>query len=803
MAVVGEPGAGKSRLLFEFRKILNGGGVTWLDGHCEPYAMAAPYLPILQILRANFQIEEGDNPLQIQEKLRNGVLQLYPSAVGILPFLRQLFDISTDDDRDLQHLEPQIKRRRTFEALLALTAGGSQRRPFIAVVEDTHWIDSTSEDYLAFLVDAMAGLPHLLLTTHRPGYSVRWSDKTYYTQISLDLLTERESEEMAATLLETRHLPGELFRMIWQKAEGNPLFVEEITASLLERGLLRRGEDLHWAADASVDIPATIQDIIRARIDRLAEPVKRTVQNAAVIGREFGLRLLTRISEMATELETYLETLKRLEFIHESRIIPELEFIFKHAVIQDVAYEALLSQRKRETHHAIGRAIEDLYADKLDEHAALLAHHYGRSDNQDKALDYALLAGDRAARLYANTEARTFYEQALTVVRRFPPSQAAERSQVDTILRLAAVGVTRQDFDRDLKNVGQAHILAERLGDEPRLARVLYWLGRLHYVLGDPETALARAMQSLEIADRLGNDGLAAPPVNLMGRIRAFRADFLVAGQLLERSVAQMRTLGNKAEESTAAGLAGWVLGELGEFERALPYANLGVRLAQEIQNPFAEAAAFLYRGLIGIASGNLAQAKSDFGNASHGAERVGDRIRAYLAVWLEGRVHCMAGDVARGRVLLEDSLARAHQLQTKFFLAGPKAALADCLIALGDTAAACALCEEAIQIADETGDRFFGALAHRALAAALSELSPADYSRAEHAIQEAIRIQQSIGARPELARSSLLYARLLSRQGKTDDALEYRGQAIRMFQEMGMTWDLAQTELAAQPQAE
>jgi class 3 adenylate cyclase/tetratricopeptide (TPR) repeat protein len=799
VAIVAEPGAGKSRLLFEFRKALQGEEITWLEGHCEPYAQASPYLPILQILRANFQIEEGDNRLQAQEKLRHGVLALDPTLEGIVPFLRELLDPSGEDDA-LKHLEPQIKRRRTFEALLALTMAGSQRRPFIAVIEDVHWIDSTSEDYLAFLVDSMAAIPHLILTTHRPGYSVRWADKTYYRQISLDLLTEDEAQALAATLLGSRRLPPELSRIIWQKAEGNPLFVEEITASLLERGVVRRGEDLRWAGDASVDLPSTIQDIVRARIDRLAEPVKRTVQNAAVIGREFGLRLLTRISEMATEVEGYLDTLKSLEFIHQSRIIPELEFIFKHAVIQDVAYEGLLVQRRKEIHGAIGGAMEDLYADRLEENAALLAHHYARSDHQRKAFEYALIAGDRAARLHANTEAKTFYEHALAIARRLPSSPQVEQLQIDAILRLPAVGATRQDIDRDLKNLEHTRSVAERLADGPRLARVLYWIGRLRYILGDPETALAYATDSLEIADRLGDESLAAPAVNLMGRLRAFRADFMVAGQLLERSVAQMRVLGNKGEESTAAGLAGWVFGELGEFERARPYADQSVRLAQEIHDPFAEAAALLYRGLIGIASGDLARAKVDFADARRIAERVGDRIRTYLAAWLEGEAHTLAGDALQGRPLLEESLARAEQLGTKFFLAGPKSALAHCLIALGELHAARQMCQQAIEIARDTGDRFFGALANRALAEALSGLSPDDSQSAERAIEEAIRVQQEIGARPELARSCLCYARLLGRWNRTDAAASYRDRAIRMFAEMGMTWDLARAQQPARP---
>jgi len=795
VTISGEAGAGKSRLLHEFRKSLEGDAVTWLEGPCEPYAQSMPYSSVLQILRADFHIEEGDNSLQIQQKLRHGMALLDPSLESGLPYLCELFNIPSED-ASLKHLDPQIRRRRTFDALNALTIAGSQRRPFIAVIEDMHWIDSVSEDYYAHLADSIAGIPLLLVTAHRPGYSVRWGDKTYYTHIPLDLLSEREAEAMTATLLGSRCLPSALFRIIWDKAEGNPLFVEEITLSLLERGILRRGPDVQWPEDTSVDVPPTVQDIVRARIDRLEATVKRTLQNAAVIGREFALRLLSSICEAPIDVDASLDTLKRLELIHESRVVPEREFMFKHAIIQDVAYEGMLVQQRKLIHGEIGRVIEELHADSLEEHAPLLAHHYSRSEHLDRAFEYAVKAGDRAVRLHANVQARAFYEQALMIARRLPPSSAtAVQSEMQAILRLAAVSATRQDIDRDLSNLAQAQAKAQESGDERMQARLLYWFGRHHYVLGNPETALSRATQSLQIADRIGEDAIAALPVNLMGRIHAFRAEFRTAGELLERSVRQMRLLDNKREESTAAGLAGWVLGEQGEFDRARTYADDGIRLAQEIHDPFAESAAFLYRGLIGIASGNLPQAEADFATARRVAERVEDRLRVYLAVWLQGQAYSMAGNHRLGRVLLEESLARAGQIGTKFFLAGPKAALANCLVAAGEIRAARALCQEALEIARETGDRFFGALANRALGLALAEPSPADCEGAERAIQEAIRVQKEIRAAPELARSYVSYSRLLHRLGRPDDAAPYAGEAFRIFRQLGMTWDLAAVE--------
>jgi len=544
-------------------------------------------------------------------------------------------------------------------------------------------------------------------------------------------------------------------------------------------------------------VPATIQDIIRARIDRLEEPVKRIVQTASVIGREFEFRLLSRISEMENEVQGYVDTLKHLELIHETRFFPELEYIFKNAVTQDVAYQSLLVQRRKELHGAIGRAMEELCADRLEEKAVNLAYHYARSEHQDKAVEYSLLAGDRAAQLYANADAKSYFEQALTTVRALPVSLVAQRWEVDAILKLAAVGVTRQDIERDMKNLEQARSVAEALHDELRLAQVLYWFGRVYYVLSDMKGAIQFASQSLEIAERLGDETLAAAPVNLLGRAYWFSGELAKSVQMLERSTEQMRKLGNKGEESTAAGFVGFILGVMGEFRRGLDHVNRGIGLAREIQNPFAEAAGIYYRGVAHDQRGQWSQAAADYEEAGRVAERVGDLFRFYIIKAWEGRTCAMAGDPNRGKALVEESLALATKIGTKFIQQQQKAILATCLLALGQAEAVPTICEEAISQAEKSGDKWAKAVSLRTLGEAYFALDPSDPERAEVAIVDAIRLLKEIGAKPELARSHLGYARLLKAAGESEEASEHFAAAIALFQEMGMAWDLAQAEQA------
>jgi predicted ATPase/class 3 adenylate cyclase len=795
VGVIGEPGIGKSRILCELRASIGDERFDWLEGHCLPYGRTLPFGPILEILRTQFHIEEGDNALQIQEKLRRGLESLDPGLEQMLPFLEALFTLPGADDA-LRHLDRQHRRQQTLEAIRAVIAAASQQRPQVLVCENLHWIDQSSEDLLAFLAGSLSAHPVLILTTHRTGYSLRWADKPHYTQLALDGLARTEIEEMLTALLGERECPPEFLRFVREKADGNPLFIEEVTQSLQERGLLiRDGDHLRFTADPVLEWPATIQDIVQARIDLLEDSVRETARIAAVIGREFELRLLMLVFNRPADIAGHLDALKRVEVIHEARFFPRLEYRFKHAVIQDVIYKNLLAPHRQALHSRVGRTIEHLYADQLEEHAVILAYHFSRSDHPDNAIKYALLAGDRAARVYANVEASTYYDQALALTRALTASPERQRTQIDASIRRASVGTTREALEQDSDNLEQARTLAQALDDEPRLARVLYWLGRIAYVRGTFQVAIEYAEQSLGIADRLGDEDLAAPPVNLMGRGYYLMGDYARAGELLGRSVEQMRKLGNTTEEATAAGFAGVALAALGDFERALRYADHGLRLAKDLQNPFVHAAAYNYRAVAYCHQGSGSEAIADCEQARTLAERAGDRFRIYLLQFYEGQAHIMIGNPGRARELLEHSIALAQQLGTTTLLAWGQGLLATCLLALDQHQTVSRLCEEAIQLAEDTRDRMANALAHRTLAQVLARVEPGDVAKAERAILDAIRIQRDLGCRPELARSQLAHARMLKGWRRTDEAKKMLIDAVEMFRAMNMARDLVEAE--------
>jgi tetratricopeptide (TPR) repeat protein len=637
----------------------------------------------------------------------------------------------------------------------------------------------------------------MLVTTYRPIYSASWGYLSYHTPAVLKPLDGPNTENIIKSITGASHLPQGLGDLILERSGGNPLFIEEICYSLIEEGLVKvkNGKAALTQSLVNLSLPDSVQAIIRTRLDRLDNNSKEALRLASVIGRVFGQRILEKVYSARVELSDSLEALKAFEVIQQTRVLPEAEFTFRHVLTQKVVYETLLLQRRKELHGIVGLAIEELYSERLEEQLPILAYHYIRSDQQDKAIEYALLAGDQAAGLFANNESTTYYEQAFTMSKTLPESLKVQQWQIDAALKLASVGITRQDIERDRTNLEQVRALAETLNDEVRLARILYWLGRIHYVLWNPKVAIEHARQSLNIADQLGDESLAAPPVNLMGRVYWQLSDFAQASHMMERSVDQMRRIGNKVEESTASALSGYVLAFLGEFDRAFVHADHAIQLAQKIQNPFAKANAYHLRGCIYDQRGEWDQAIKQYEEAMSIAEKAEDLFRLYLVKSYNGRAHTMIGNPDQGRVLLEESLTLAEQIGTKFWLAWQKTALAACLLKLGELETGSHFCQEAILLGEETNDKYVIAYANRTFAEILFHLEPSDPEKADRAILEAMRIQQEIDVKPELARSNLSYANLFKDRGEKEKAIEYLVKAIDMFQQMGMTWDLAQAD--------
>lgn len=408
VGLVGEAGVGKSRLLLEMRNMLPQGEYSYLEGRCLDYGGSMPYLSILDILRSYFDIKEGDREFLIKKKMEEKILDLDEKLKGVIPSFQELLSLKVDDE-DFTKLEPKEKRESTFEALRDLLIRESQNKPLLLAIEDLHWIDKTSEEFITYLIRWLTSTNILLVLLYRPEYTHAWGSKSYYNKIGVDQFSTSTSAELVQSILEGAEVVPELKELIIGKTGGNPLFVEELTHSLLENGSIQR-KDYQYVLSrkaSDIQVPNTIQGIIAARIDRLDDNLKRTMQVASVIGRDFAFRILQTITGMREEIKSYLLNLQGLEFIYEKKLFPELEYIFKHTLTQEVAYNSLLLQRRKEIHKKIGKAIEGLYPDRLDEFYEMLAYHATAADQKERALRYLIRASERAHRAAAHREEAT------------------------------------------------------------------------------------------------------------------------------------------------------------------------------------------------------------------------------------------------------------------------------------------------------------------------------------------------------------------------------------------------------------
>jgi predicted ATPase len=462
------------------------------------------YLPVQDILRSYFDIDEGDREYIVKKKMDERIAQLDGKLSGILPPLQEILSLKVDDE-EYSDLDRQKKKERTFEAIRDLLIRESEKRTLVLTIEDLHWIDRISQELLTYLIDWLANAHILLILLYRPEYTHPWTSKSYYNQLRVDQLSTGTSAELVQSILEEGEVAPELRELILTRTAGNPLFMEEFTHALIENGCIQRKNHEYILTTKSSDIcvPDTIQGIIAARMDRLEDNLKRTMQVASVIGRDFAYRILQTITGMREELKSYLLNLQGLEFIYEKSLFPELEYVFKHALTQEVAYSSLLLKRRKEIHERIGNAIEQLYPDRLEEFYESLAFHFKQGESLDKAVYYFIKSGEKSSDRYAVEEAHWHFQEAFDILSGKPGRTKEEDTLlIDLQIKWAYIFYHRGDF-RGLTDLLTVHVdLAESLGDKARLGMFYGWLG---FAIAE-RARLRESYQYLSKALKLGEE---------------------------------------------------------------------------------------------------------------------------------------------------------------------------------------------------------------------------------------------------------------------------------------------------------
>jgi class 3 adenylate cyclase/tetratricopeptide (TPR) repeat protein len=603
VAAIAEPGVGKSRLFHEFRA-RNQSGWMVLEAVSVFHGNASAYTPLIDLLHGYFKITAEDDTRRRRQKLRGKLLDLDPSHEDALPYFHALLGIVEGED-PLAQMDTQIRRRRTQEAVKRVLLRESLNKPLMLIVEDIHWIDDETGAFLNVLVDGIANAPVLLLVSYRPQYHHQWGSKTYYTQLRVDPLGKQSAEEMLSTLLgdSTQLVP--LKDLIIEKTEGNPLFMEEMFQALLEDGALKRNGEVKLIRPVEqLRLPPTVQGILASRIDRLPVDEKDLLQTLAVIGKDFPLALVRKVVKKGeVELERMMYGLQLAEFIYEQPGVAGLEYTFKHALTQEVAYNSILKDRRIALHERVARSIEEIFAGRLDDRLTELANHHVRAGNRGKAVFYLDLAAQRAMRGSTYGEAAALLTSGLELIRSLPEDGARDRLESSFCLSLyeaAKVVRVRKLASEEILN--RARYLCEKLADDAGLFRALELLADHHGNRLDASGTRSVRDQLLKVANRIKDPSLLARVRLGLGRTFLFEGEFKKADEQFKRVPRQMDDDLATAEQSILEWtycMSAWNMWLLGYPVAALLESDRSVAASTAIVSPLVSASALAGRSAL------------------------------------------------------------------------------------------------------------------------------------------------------------------------------------------------------------
>jgi class 3 adenylate cyclase/tetratricopeptide (TPR) repeat protein len=803
--IAGEPGIGKSRLLLEFRRKL-GGEATWVEGHCMSFGRSIAFHPLIDLLKRSFRIEESDAEPAIVRKIERAVLGLGEDLRPILPHLRNLLSVDPGH-RALATMDPQQRRGELFDAVRRLTMRAAEVHPQVCVFEDLHWMDRATQDYLLSVADSVATSRVLLVLTYRPGYVHPFGERSYHTRLALNALSNEDSVQMAQGVLAAASLPDGLRGVIVRKAEGNPFYIEEVVKSLHEVGAIRRLDERYVLARPldEIFVPDTIQDVIMARIDRLDDPSKRALQLASVIGREFTRRLLERIADMRGRAEELLRELKAIELIYEKSVFPELAYMFKHALTHDVAYNSLLVQRRRELHRAIGLAIEELYPDRLTENYEVLAYHFLRGEEWERALHYLRDAAAKATARSAFPEAAAHLEQALVALQHLPKSRERDEQAIDLRLALRGSLVPSGEYGRGFEVLTEAEAQAKALGDQRRLGRVFALHAHHAWATVDYRSAVDFGLRALAIATELEDVPLQVLANQMTAQTYHDMADYGSAIELFRRNVALLSgdLLGERFGLATfpsvhSRAILAWCHAWQGDFQQARPLAEQMLAIADSRQHPASLASACQGAGFAYLLQSDILAAVPLLERATTMYGSLHFKNPSVLSML--GWAYALGGRVDESFSLFERSLNLAAAI--KFLPCNSIWIIwwGEAHLRQGHFDEAMDRAVRALELARVQNEPAYEAYALHLLGEIIARRDLGTAGGAERHYREAMAIAERLGLRPLVARCFLGLGALSRQIGNRPRAEEHLTMAITILRETAMPlWlDQAERELVA-----
>jgi predicted ATPase/class 3 adenylate cyclase len=814
VAAVGEPGVGKSRLCYEFKLQAQRQGLV-LETFSVSHGKAYPYLPLIEMLNTYFQLTPQDDDRRRREHVTGKVLTLDRHLEDTLPYLSALMGV-TEAAAALAQDDPQLRRRRTFETVTRLLLRESPNQSVLLLLEDLHWLDSETQAWLSLFSERVASARLLLLVNYRPEYQHGWGSKTYYTQLRLDPLGPEEARALLTALLGDSTTLQPLTQFILAKTERNPFFMEEMVQTLVDQGVLRRepagGMELVAPVTsgylAALQLPATVQGVLAARIDRLSADVKTLLQTLAVLGKEFAWSLLTAVADQPEdELRRLLAHLQAEEFLYEQPAFPESAYTFKHALTHEVAYNTVLLERRRVLHERAAQAIEGLFAERLPEHYHALAHHYSRSGNTTMALDYLHRAGQQAVERSAYAEAISHLTTALDILTTLPESR--ERNQQELVVQMTlgmALRPTKGTGTPEVERLyTRARELCERVGEPPQLFRVLWGLWSVYNARGENQTTRALGEQLLHLAERL------QAPDLLIEAHHALWTSFFTDSELAAARFHQeegMRLYEPGRHRAHAALYSGHDVGVccrmlaaqslwlLGYPDQAVASIQAALALAQQLAHPLSLTHALRWAAVLHHLrrEAPLTQVRAEAA-MTMATEQEFPQLLAQTTP-LRGWALAACGHGEEGMTQIQQGLAASRATGATRDRPYHLALLAEASAQVGHTAKGLEAVTEALATLAQSGVRWWEAELYRLRGELLGQHAVAQPEEAEACFHQALAVARRQQAKSLELRAAMSLSRLWQRQGKRSDVLELLAPIYGWFTEGFDTADLQEAKV-------
>ena len=781
VAAVGDAGVGKSRLFHQL-KATSRGGCKLLETSGTAHAKGWAYLPLVEMLQKYFDFQPDDDEDQRRQKIQDRITSLDPGLLDTLAYLHALLGISEADD-PIAGMNPQLRKQRTLDAIKRVLVRESLAQPLMVIFEDLHWFDAESLEFLTLLADSLANLNILMLVNHRPEFTPAWGGKSYYRQLRIDPLEADMAEQLLSALLTGAGELRPFKELIIEKSDGNPLFMEEIVRALFENGtIVREGEALHVTRPrAEISIPATVQGIIASRIDRLPPQEKSVLQALAVIGEEFSLPVAQHaLGKPEEELTKNLAYLQHAEFIYEQPTVAQTEYTFKHALLHDVAYRSVLKERRTAIHGRTAAAIETLYANRLDDHLIKLVHHSRLGGDSRKTVYYLHQAGQQAYERSAVAEAMVHFNAALETVSGLPPDSATAELELSLQISLGDALMSTGGFAAEgvVKAFGRARELCGLVGDSSQLVPALFGLWAFHNFGGNLKTAQELGEELLSIAERRQDPAARLMAHTALGITLAYCGELRRSlehctqgvsvyspAQGLSAFLAQIRT--------SCRTWLGLVLALTGHPERALRLAIEAVESARESQQTVSISNALIGASVLAGMLADAAAIKAWSEELIALAREQGfvlvlswAHIQHGYALALEGEAGAGIPQILEGLATVQGARHLTAQVQSGCWLA-------ESYLRAGRSEDASNALAEAFAAMEKTGERWYEPELHRLSGEVALISNPGAFDEAERCFRTAIEMARARGVKLWELRSAASLAVVLSKQDRTNEAIE------------------------------